>query len=123
METTVYKLTAFAGSLLATGLARAAESGIDVAEHAVKVNVEGMPEGIQVLMVLMGVSLVLLILFVAPMWLFLHYRARAKREAPAPILGPDIAELAQIARIAERLERRLEAMETLMDADRPGWRR
>jgi phage shock protein B len=95
----------------------------DAANHAVNVSMSGMPEGIQVLMVLMGVSLVLLILFVVPMWLFLHYRARAKREAPAPILGPDIAELAQIARIAERLERRLEAMETLMDADRPGWRR
>ena len=95
----------------------------DAASHAVNVSMSGMPEGIQVLMVLMGVSLVLLILFVVQMWLFLHYRARAKREAPAPILGPDIAELAQIARIAERLERRLEAMETLMDADRPGWRR
>lgn len=93
------------------------------AEHAANVTISGMPEGIQVLMVLMGVSLVLLILFVVPMWLFLHYRAKAKREAPAPVIGPDVAELAQIARIAERMERRLEAMETLMDADRPGWRR
>lgn len=123
METTVTKFTALAGSLLASGLASAAETGIDVAEHAVKVNVEGMPEGIQVLLILMGVSLVLLMLFVLPIWLFLHYRAKAKREAPAPIIGPDVAELVQIARIAERLERRLEAMETLMDADRPGWRR
>ena len=93
------------------------------AAHAANVTISGMPEGIQVLMVLMGVSLVLLILFVVPMWLFLHYRAKAKREAPAPVIGPDVAELAQIARIAERFERRLDALETLMDADRPGWRR
>ena len=95
----------------------------EAATHAANVSISGMPEGIQVLMVLMGVSMVLLILFVVPMWLFLHYRAKAKREAPAPVIGPDVAELAQIARIAERLERRLEAVETLMDADRPGWRR
>ena len=111
------------GLLLASGFARAADVGIDAAEHAVKVNVEGLPEGVQILMILMGVSLVLLMLFVLPIWLFLHYRAKTRREAPAPIIGPDVAELAQIARIAERLERRLEAMETLMDADRPGWRR
>ncbi|MDP3859578.1 MAG: envelope stress response membrane protein PspB [Stagnimonas sp.] len=94
-----------------------------VAEHAASVSVHGLPEGVEIMMGLMGASLVLFILFVLPIWLFLHYRAKARREAPAPILGPDIAELAQIARIAERMERRLEAMETLMDADRPGWRR
>jgi phage shock protein B len=94
-----------------------------VAEHAASVSVQGLPEGVEIMMGLMGASLVLFILFVLPIWLFLHYRAKARREAPAPILGPDVAELAQIARIAERMERRLEAMETLMDADRPGWRR
>lgn len=123
METTLPKFAVATGALLASGLARAAETGLDAAEHAVKVNIEGMPEGVQVLMVLAGISLVLLMLFVLPIWLFLHYRAQARREAPAPVIGPDVAELAQIARIAERMERRLEAMETLMDADRPGWRR
>lgn len=95
----------------------------DVAEHAANVTVNGLPEGVEIMMGLMGASLVLFILFVLPIWLFLHYRAKARREAPAPIIGPDVAELAQIARIAERLERRLEAVETLMDAERPGWRR
>lgn len=95
----------------------------EVAEHAANVTVNGLPEGVEIMMGLMGASLVLFILFVLPIWLFLHYRAKARREAPAPIIGPDVAELAQIARIAERLERRLEAVETLMDADRPGWRR
>ena len=94
-----------------------------VAEHAANVTVNGLPEGVEIMMGLMGASLILFILIVLPLWLFLHYRAKARREAPAPILGPDVAELAQIARIAERMERRLEAMETLMDADRPGWRR
>jgi len=92
----------------------------EVAEHAANVTVNGLPEGVEIMMGLMGASLVLFILFVLPIWLFLHYRAKARREAPAPIIGPDVAEL---ARIAERLERRLEAVETLMDADRPGWRR
>ena len=94
-----------------------------VAEHAATVSVNGLPEGVEIAIALMGASLILFILFVLPIWLFLHYRAKARREAPAPIIGPDVAELAQIARIAERLERRLEAVETLMDADRPGWRR
>jgi len=95
----------------------------EVAGHAANVTVNGLPEGVEVLMILMGVSLLLFILFVLPTWMILHYRAKARREAPAPVIGPDVAELAQIARIAERMERRLEAMETLMDADRPGWRR
>lgn len=95
----------------------------EVADQAVNVSLNGLPEGVEIMMGLMGASLILFILIVVPLWLFLHYRAKARREAPPPVIGPDVAELAQIARIAERLDRRLDALETLMDADRPGWRR
>ena len=99
----------------------------DVAEHAANVTVNGLPEGVEIMMGLMGASLVLFILFVLPIWLFLHYRSRTKHLSPPPVATPVRADtyedLAELARLAERIEHRLDAVETLMDAENPRWRR
>lgn len=84
------------------------------------------PSFVELAVILTGVSLILFVLFVLPLWIFLHYRMKARREAPAMAAPQALLsepELGQIARIAERMERRLDAMETLMDAEHPGWRR
>ncbi len=74
-----------------------------------------------------GASILLFVLFVLPIWLFLHYRSRTKHLAPPPVVTPvqpaAYEDLAELARIAERFEHRLDAVETLMDAENPRWRR
>ena len=76
---------------------------------------------------MMGAGLILFVLFVLPVWLFLHYRSRTKHLAPPPVVMPvrpaAYEDLAELARIAERIEHRLDAVETLMDAENPRWRR
>ncbi|MDO9453074.1 MAG: hypothetical protein Q7J29_09450 [Stagnimonas sp.] len=75
---------------------------------------------------MMGAGLILFVLFVLPVWLFLHYRSRTKHLAPPPVVTPvrpaAYEDLAELARIAERIEHRLDAVETLMDAENPRWR-
>lgn len=73
---------------------------------------------------LAGASLIIFVLIVAPIWLFLHYRERAQKLTP-PLPRPALSnsDLSDLARLAERFEHRLDAMETLMDAERPDWRR
>jgi phage shock protein B len=72
-----------------------------------------------------GAGLILFVLFVLPVWLLLHYRSRSIKLAPPPapqartVSADDLAEL---VRLAERIEHRLDAVETLMDAERPRWR-
>jgi phage shock protein B len=64
---------------------------------------------------------ILFILTVLPLWLILHYRSR--REAPpmaaAPGGGPGSAELAASA---DKMEKRIAALEAVLDAESPGWR-
>lgn len=76
--------------------------------------------------VLSGAGLILFVLFVLPVWLLLHYRARTRHLAPPPVVTPvrpaAYEDLAELARLAERIEHRLDAVESLMDAENPRWR-
>jgi phage shock protein B len=60
-------------------------------------------------------------IFIALPWLLLHYLTR-KREAAAKAAG-DPAMNARMVDIAERLERRLDAIESLLDHEVPGWKK
>ncbi len=86
-----------------------------------------MPDVAMVAIALTGAGLILFVLFVLPIWLFLHYRSRTKHLSPPPVATPVRADtyedLAELARLAERIEHRLDAVETLMDAENPRWRR
>jgi len=67
------------------------------------------------------VPIILFILIVAPIWLWLHYREKQRqREAAA---GPAPAGSPELARTAERLEDRVAALEALLDAEVPDWRK
>lgn len=100
----------------------------DAANGAVHLSSD-MPDVAIVVLSIAGVGLLLFILFVLPIWLLLHYRSRTKHlPVPvAPVATPTRSvsadDLADLARLAERIEHRLDAVETLMDAENPRWRR
>ncbi len=95
------------------------------ANAAVQIS-DGMPDAAIVVAGTVGAGLILFVLFVLPIWLFLHYRSRTKHLAPPPVVTAvrpaAYEDLAELARIAERIENRLDAVETLMDAENPRWR-
>jgi len=67
------------------------------------------------------VPVILFVLFVAPIWLWLHYREKHRqREALAGLTPTGSPEL---ARTAQRLEDRVAALEALLDAEMPDWRK
>lgn len=98
----------------------------DAANGAVHLSSQ-IPESGFIAVALLGLGFVLFTVFVLPIWLFLHYRSRSRHLAPPPVVAPvrpaAYEDLAELARIAERIEHRLDAVETLMDAENPRWRR
>ena len=75
--------------------------------------------------VLVGTSLVLFVFFVAPIWIVMHYKYRSRQQlpqppAPASYLSKEDA--TDLGAMAERMERRVAALEAIMDAEAPGWR-
>lgn len=63
---------------------------------------------------------ILLIIFVIPLWLILHYVAKFK--ASKSLSQADEETLAELWQISERLEQRIESLETILDEEAPGWR-
>ena len=69
---------------------------------------------------------IVFLVFVAPLWIFFHYvtawkRIRAGTAGPGKVVI-DRAELERMRELAEQLERRLESVETILDAEAPEWR-
>lgn len=67
--------------------------------------------------------LVIPILFMAivvPLWLVLHYVAKFK--ATKSLSQADEETLADLWQLSEKLERRIESLETILDEEVPGWR-
>ncbi|OOE90723.1 MULTISPECIES: envelope stress response membrane protein PspB [Salinivibrio] len=68
----------------------------------------------------LGFPLAIFLLFVAPLWLFLHYRS--KRQVAQGLSGQDYETLQQLAQRAEKLQSRVDNLERLLDAEAPHWR-
>lgn len=100
----------------------------DAADAAVNLSAN-VPDIAMVAVATTGAGLILFVLFVLPIWLFLHYRSRSRNlpvspsALPASTRAVSADDLAELARLAERIEHRLDAVETLMDAENPRWRR
>lgn len=96
------------------------------AGNVVVARVSDLPDPAFLAIAIGGAGLILFVLFVMPVWLLLHYRNRSLKLVPPPapqartVSSEDLAEL---VRLAERIEHRLDAVETLMDAERPYWRK
>ena len=69
---------------------------------------------------LFGLIAVLSIFVMLP-WMFLHYAAK-KREYTAKSAG-DPAMNADLQHLAEKLEKLVQSLETILDAEVPGWRK
>ncbi|ENM5756437.1 envelope stress response membrane protein PspB [Vibrio mimicus] len=68
-----------------------------------------------------AVPLIVFCIFVAPLWLVLHYRS--KRRAEAGLSEEEMRQLHTLSEKAERLRGRVETLERILDAEAPNWRR
>ncbi|MYE23272.1 MAG: envelope stress response membrane protein PspB [Gammaproteobacteria bacterium] len=69
---------------------------------------------------LVFVPMVLFLIFVAPTWLFLHYRS--KRRAESALSEDERAELERLTVSAGRMSERIETLESILDERTPDWR-
>jgi phage shock protein B len=79
----------------------------------------------QFAIVAIGTSLIVFMTFVAPIWVFMHYKSKNRPQPAAPV--PHASQLsdrdaADLFATAERMEQRVSALEAIMDAEAPGWR-
>ena len=67
----------------------------------------------------LAIPLTIFVLFVLPIWLWLHYSN--KRNGGALSSG-DLQRLQQLTQEARRMRDRVEALEAILDAEHPNWR-
>jgi len=66
------------------------------------------------------VPMILFLVIVAPIWLVLHYRSR---NMSARTLGAEEQQtLDQLARVAEKMEARMAALERILETEDPRWK-
>lgn len=65
--------------------------------------------------------LTVFLIFVAPLWLFLHYRS--KKYASAGLSTEDLIRLEELSNKAESMKARVETLERILDSESPTWRR
>lgn len=69
----------------------------------------------------MGELLVILFLtIVAPLWIIFHYITKWKQSKG--LTGEDEKMLQELWESAQRMESRINALETILEEERPGWR-
>lgn len=64
--------------------------------------------------------LILFMIFVAPIWVILHYRS--KRKIGQGLSAEETAELQNLAQQAEKMRERILSLESILDAESPQWR-
>ncbi|KAF0854053.1 envelope stress response membrane protein PspB [Pantoea dispersa] len=67
----------------------------------------------------LAIPLTIFVLFVAPIWLWLHYSNKRNGGALSP---GDLQRLQQLTQEARRMRDRVEALEAILDAEHPNWR-
>lgn len=67
----------------------------------------------------LAIPLTIFVLFVLPIWLWLHYSNRSSRGVLAQSEQQRLVELNQDA---QRMRERIQALEDILDAEHPNWR-
>ncbi|ENB7489578.1 envelope stress response membrane protein PspB [Citrobacter koseri] len=67
----------------------------------------------------LAIPLTIFVLFVLPIWLWLHYSNRSSRGELAQSEQQRLVELNQDA---QRMRKRIQALEDILDAEHPNWR-
>ena len=74
----------------------------------------------------LAVPVIVFLAVVGPLWLRLHYQTQWKRLEAGELGDGRVAvskeEIKQLEHIAQRLSTRIEALETILDAELPDWR-
>lgn len=71
-------------------------------------------------MAFLSIPLVIFFIFVAPLWLWLHYRS--KRQVGQGLSGDEFEQLQALANRAESLQDRIYSLERILDEEAPNWR-
>ncbi|MFT5541070.1 MAG: phage shock protein B [Glaciecola sp.] len=74
----------------------------------------------ELLVIFTGVPLILFTLFVAPIWLILHYRS--KKQVSQGLSEEEFATLTTLAEKAEIMSERIQTLESILDEEAPKWR-
>lgn len=67
----------------------------------------------------MAIPLTIFVLFVLPIWLWLHYSNRSSR---GELSQSDQQRLVELNNDAQRMRERIQALEDILDAEHPNWR-
>lgn len=71
-------------------------------------------------MSMLAPAIIIFCIFVAPLWLILHYATARRRSAG--LSRDDERMLEELWQLAGRMESRVNALETILDTQAPGWR-
>lgn len=63
---------------------------------------------------------ILFMIFVAPVWVIMHYRA--KRQIGQGLTETELSKLDELTQKAEKMSERIKTLEALLDAESPNWR-
>ena len=64
--------------------------------------------------------IIIFLVVVAPIWLVLHYRS--KRQISQGLSEEEYLQLAQLSELADEMTERIHTLESILDAESPGWR-
>lgn len=78
-------------------------------------------ENMEGVFAILSAPIIVFLLFIAPIWLILHYRSRNK--ISAGLNEEERESLRELARTAERMQERVRTLEAILDAEHPSWRR
>lgn len=67
----------------------------------------------------LAIPLTIFVLFVAPVWLWLHYSRQSGNTA---LSDSELQRLQQLTQDARRMRERIQALEEILDAEHPNWR-
>jgi phage shock protein B len=67
------------------------------------------------------VPAIVFLCFVAPVWIFMHYRSKQKSQST--LSDQERFELETLSAQAERMVERIETLEAILDSETPGWRK
>lgn len=70
--------------------------------------------------VVMAIPLTLFIVFIAPIWLWLHYSNRSSNGVE--ITQQESQRLAQLVQQAQQMQERIQTLEEILDAQHPNWK-
>ncbi|WP_341664537.1 envelope stress response membrane protein PspB [Vibrio sp.] len=65
--------------------------------------------------------LIVFLIFVAPLWLILHYRS--KKKTAGGLSEDDFNRLQALSEKAEQMQKRVDTLERILDTETPNWRR